>query len=185
MQKKDVKLGAIVRHTGNGEFFAVVDDTVNSAKEAASVILGRIVPVNKRGRLVADEVEVVASIYDYSVGGFDLVKPGTGKLPKGIRLDSRTKSEYCTVAIRTDDPEMKHCDCKICLYGREIHALALRQATTQDRARVEKLYERLCCAEEDADYWRIHAHGGFEAIEKTLFHKKYTKMHAERTEAKD
>jgi len=180
MNRKDVKLGAIVQHTGNDRLFTVVNDTRNSVAAAPETILGELAEVNKEMRLKSEIVPVADCIFIRSLGGYKLVWPGDGKLLKGIRIESRTKSEYYTVAIRTDDPERKHCNCKICAYGREISKLAERQNTLEDRAMVEKLYDRMSCADEDAAYWRIRDHGGFEAVEKTDFHKKHVKKYSER-----
>lgn len=82
--------------------------------------------------------------------------------------------------VKKDDPEKKHCTCKICEYGRDISKLAERQATPEDRAMIEKLFDRMFGAEEDADYWRIFAHGGFENVNKTLFDKEYVKKFYDR-----
>lgn len=67
----------------------------------------------------------------------------------------------------------KRCDCKVCLYGRVVKGLLDRQTSSRDRKLVNDLYDRLIHAEDDRDYWRIHYHGGFEAVEKSLFHKKH------------
>lgn len=58
----------------------------------------------------------------------------------------------------------KKCLCKVCLYSDTIVKLIERQKTRYDKALIEQLYSRLVHAEEDADYWRIRCHGGFEGL---------------------
>lgn len=58
----------------------------------------------------------------------------------------------------------ERCTCKVCVYGDIIKGLVDRQTTKADKALVDGLYNRLMNAEEDADYWRIKRHGGFEGL---------------------
>lgn len=58
----------------------------------------------------------------------------------------------------------KECLCKLCIYSDVIHGLVKRQKSKKDKELVEYLYDRLIHAEEDADYWRIQRHGGFEGL---------------------
>lgn len=59
---------------------------------------------------------------------------------------------------------MKTCPCRICVYSKVISGLVARQATQKDKKLVEELYSNMMHAEDDADYWKIKVHGGFEKL---------------------
>jgi hypothetical protein len=50
--------------------------------------------------------------------------------------------------------ERKRCNCRTCEYGREIQALADRQATPEDKRRIERLYESFALEEDDNGMYR-------------------------------
>lgn len=77
---------------------------------------------------------------------------------------------------------MKKCRCRICVYSDVIEGLVKRQATKKDRKLVEELYDRLIHAEDDADYFRIRCHGGFEGLtdkDRDKFAKFYSRKRGE------
>lgn len=80
--------------------------------------------------------------------------------------------------MKHEEAKKKRCECRVCFYGRVVSRLAARQSNARDRKLVNDLYDRMMHAEDDRDYWSILWHGGFQEVQKSLFHKKHCAEYA-------